>query len=253
MKYRNEVNRLTAEIANEKKEKQDKQRNAFWEEHASEYQILTKELEKSQSEITYLTKDNQGYMRVELLEEHVHDIKKILEADRARAQQLSTSEENFINGIDDFWKSVAYCSEYDAYLNQYPILKQAKALQKQREELLATKQEIMQKKANAKPDALLPTSLTAVLGIFILLIGFSLGVFCVVLGALFTCVGGIAATVYGTQYMKALSAVRNKEDDYKKDVREYNATIDKMHAVPKYSGNVNHNAEVKIPMKIDEN
>ena len=132
-------------------------------------------------------------------------------------------------------------------------MKQAKALQKQRESLWATKQKIAKKKANAKPDGLLPTSLIAVMGIFMLLIGSSLGVFPVVLGALFICIGGIAATVYGTQYMKALSAVRNEEDDYKKDVREYNATIDKMRAVPKYSGNVNHNAEVKIPMKIDEN
>ena len=245
-------------IAKKLEEENEKNRNQFWSAYSDEHKFLTEELKKSKAERNKLNQAKTGYSKIALIDEHISKIEEILTKDREKASKIMKSEKDFIKNSESFWINLSSNDGYDAYLDQNPILKQANLLAAKRETLLEKKRNIERSRNPQKPDSLLPASIVTGLGVFITIIGASLismdgTAFFLVLGILFTIGGGIGTSISLKQYADAKANVRSEEDAYKKDVREYNATIDKMHAVPKYSGSVNSNAEVKIPMKINEN
>ena len=256
--YKSKISAIEAEIDRKIKAEKKKKYDEFWSKHSEEHKTLTQELSKAKQKRDELTKAQKGYGAVKLLDKHISDITAILEEDRNPTSQLEKTEEDFIKNCDAFWNELSSNDEYDIYLDQNPILKQADSLAKKRETLLEKKRYIERLRNEQKPDALLTASLVTILGVFVTIIGAFLismdgTAFFLVLGILFTIGGGIGTSIYMKQYVDAKAIVRIEEDTYKKDVREYNATVEKMHAVPKYTGNVSQNAEVKIPLKIDEN
>ena len=256
--YKSKISAIEAEIDRKIKAKKKKKYDEFWSKHSEEYKTLTQELSKAKQKRDELTKAQKGYGTVKLLDKHISDITAILEEDRNPTSQLKKAEKDFIKNCEAFWNELSSNDEYDIYLDQNPILKQVDSLAKKRETLLEQKRRIAQSRNIQKPASLLPASICTALGVFITLIGISLisldgtAAF-LVIGLLFTIGCGIATGIYWKQYSDDIANVRSMEETYKKDVREYNATVEKMNAVPKYTGNVSHNAEVKIPLKIDEN
>lgn len=255
--YKSKISAIEAEIDRKIKAEKKKKYDEFWSKHSEEYKTLTQELSKAKQKRDELTKSQKGYSTVKLLDKHISDITAILEEERNPTSQLKKTEKVFIKNCDAFWNELASNDEYNIYLDQNPILKQTDSLAKKRETLLEKKRYIERLRNTKKPDGLLPASRVTILGVFLTITGAIISMdgtaFFLVLGILCTIVGGIGTSIYMKQYADAKAIVRREEDTYKKDVREYNATVEKMHAVPKYTGNVSHNAEVKIPLKIDEN
>ena len=250
--YRGKAAEARRRIARKLEEETKKKRDEFWSINSKEHKALTQELQKTKQQRDELIKSQRGYNKVKLLDSHISEIETILADDRKSSSQLKKSEKDFIQNFGNFWGNLSSNDEYDIYLDQNPVLKQERALVAKRESLLNTKREIENTQKHAKPDALLPASLVAGIGVFLTLIGiFGEMTFAIVLGVLFT-VGAIIGTcIYLKQYRDTLTSMRSKADTYTKDVLEYNETIDKMLAVPKFTGNVSNDAKIKIPQKLE--
>jgi hypothetical protein len=77
-------------------------------------------------------------------------------------------------------------------------------------------------------------------------------VFSIIWGALFAIGAGIGLFISLKMYKDNISALNHQEISYKNAVEEYNATIDKINAIPKYTGHVDSDKAIKIPTKIYE-
>ncbi len=222
---------------------------SFWNRYIDEHQFLAAELEKSEKEREELTKAQTGYARLPLIDQHISEVKKILQKDRTESEKIQKGDKDFIDNSKAFWEKIASHAEYDSYLDQNPILKQTRELEQRRQALLL---EQNKKLVAEKPDALLPCSLLPFISLFLLFIGI-LGemTFAIVLGAIFLIIGTVGTCVYLKQYNDSKKAIRQKELTRQKDVREFNATIDKMLAVPKYTGTADFDVAITIPTKIN--
>ena len=246
-----------SEIKEEIKEENDRSYNEFWDINSEEEELLLNDLDKCQTERNKLNETKTGFAKIKLINGRIAEIESILDKERGKDSQLTKAEKDFIKGCKAFWAKLSSNDKYDAYLDQNPILKQADSLAEKREELLAQKSEVESAKKPRFSPNFAPFLFCTILGVIIISIGaclLSLGgsPFYLVLGILCTGGCGIGVGVCVKKHSDLVAEARSKEEAYNKELREYNATIDKMKAVPKYEGSVNSDVEVKIPEKIRE-
>ena len=229
-----------------------KKREGFWSNHSNDHKFLVEELDKSKAERNKLLKTNTSHTKIERLKKHMSEIEAILDKDRELTDRIEQSEKRFIENCKEFWSKLSSDDgAYDAYLDQNPILKQIPKLIGWRDELLQKRQSIDKEKENNSPGALIGNLVGLVLAVFLIIMGPATEIpFFGILGWLLAIPFGIAVCFMSKGFAEDKASIRDKEEKYAKEVREYNAIIDKMHAVPKYEGNVDHDAKVKIPSKI---
>ena len=226
----------------------DRKRDAFWLNYKSEYEFLKKELRKSTKERDKLVAAKTGYTKIERITAHMAEIEVILEKDRELKSRLEQSEKQFIANCEAFWEKLAADDgEYDAYLDKYPILKSAPDFALKRDEIrkLGYRSEI------DFPTALVGTLCTLALAVFLIIVGSATDIsFFGFLGWVCAIPCGIASIFLGKSFIEDIGDSRAAKNIYAQKVREYNATIDKMLAIPKYEGHVDRDKEIKIPAKL---
>lgn len=225
----------------------------FWSRNVEYKAVLEEERSKVQEELATLKKSKKGHTRCESLEEYKEEIEEILYAVRKPNGQLTKKEKDFIKNRDKFWQKLSSVSEYDAYLDQYPILKKAQDQISKREELLKKEREIQtMKKDLAKrkrckfflavliiltvTSIILPGILQDAIGIFLLVD--------IVLVLAMMAVG------FSMPLEISVEEILLEERKYFSELVEYNKTIDEMNAVPKFTGKIDSSKKVIIPEKI---
>ena len=228
-------------------------RDVFWSGYSNEHTFLNKELDKSKTECDKLLKSNTSHTKIERIKKHILEIETILERDRELTSKIEQSEKRFIENCEAFWEKLSSDDgKYDAYLDQNPILKRAPEFVRRHDQLLRERQAIENEKKSNSPGALI-----------ILLLLFVPAVFMIIMAPKttapdsFAIWGWIGAILWGIpvcisckNFLGKKVSIRDKEKNYAKAVLEYNATVDEMHAVPKYEGHVDDDAKVKIPSRL---
>ena len=229
-----------------------RKREGFWRNYLNEYKFLVEELEKGKTERDKLKKAQTGHTKIERLNKHISEIESIIKKDRELDSKLAQSEKNAIENSKTFWEKLSSDDGgYDAYLDQNPILKRVPELTKMRNELLKKKQAINGRRAYIEPWKLIVLMFGLVVGIAALIVGYRLEAdFCVLMGWLALIFMGCLGYGEVKSFLEDKASLSNEKEQYAKEVREYNTTIEKMLAVPKYEGSVDRDQEVRIPEKI---
>lgn len=229
-----------------------RKREGFWRNYLNEYKFLVEELEKSKTERDKLKKAQTGHTKIEQLNKHISEIESIIKKDRELDSKLAQSEKNAIENSKTFWEKLSSDDGgYDAYLDQNPILKKAAGLAVKRNELLQRKKAIEGRGAHIEAWKVIVIILALAVGVFSLIVGYQVEEgFCVFMGWVCLILGGGYGYYTGKEFIEDEASKSLAKEECEKEIREYNKTIDKMLAVPKYEGSVDRDQEVRIPEKI---
>lgn len=220
-------------------------------------------------EAAKLFKEIKGYLNSDALEAECKELAYTVEYNSGiSAMNSATTESEYKSAsiffehcigykdADELFKTCLKKAEeikkgFDAYLDSYPILKQAELLNKTRTELIKSIAKITNK---PKTQELLPASLVALISIFINLLGiFANMTWCIVIGVIGILIGGIGSFIYLIKYINATNTWRKNKAETMKNIREFNDTVEKMRAIPKYTGQIDPERTIIIPeiIKLD--
>lgn len=251
--YKSKISAIESEIDRKIKAEKKKKLDEFWSKHSEEHKALTQELKKANKKRDELTKAQKGYSKVKLLDKHIAEITVILEEDRNPTSQLKKSEKDFIKNCELFWNNLSSNDGYDAYLNKYPILKKAESLEETRRSLENRVKNIEYESGTVMPTGALVT--LTLLSIFIFVCGIMLSLendSLLVLGILLITIAFVLFCVIFVQ-IKKLNDISKIKKGLNNEVCEYNATIDIMLAVPKFTEQLSNDVSIKIPQKLQVN
>lgn len=265
-KYQAEINSIESQIKAEEEKKQaeknalkSKKKSDFWSVHSEEKEYLENELRKAERERDKLIASGTGYTKCNMLGEYVKGIKEVLSAERD-ATAFSYADRNMLTCGKNFWSKLSALDEYDEYLDKNPILKQAEVLAERHKQIKLTKYELKvnwdDSSRKARNWFIVGLITTVALIVEAILLSSLILWLLVLVCACFSFVYGCFCIPYIVVSFRA----RRLKPVYKRDVKAYNASVDRMNAVPKYTGQMNktlkfaiaHEWTPRIPPKIEE-
>lgn len=261
-KYQAEIDSIKSQEEKEQAQKKqretaikNKKKSDFWSAHYEERNCLESELRKAEQKRDELIASGTGYVKCNMLNEYVNGILAVLSRER-NATTLSDADKNMLRCANSFWPVLSALDEYDAYLDNNPILKQSKELATKRNQIIQkkTKLAVQEWKFLASFLALTAVGVTMAVGAEYLDIGSELVSF---LSWIVMLMSGACFVYY--LFNRCLPNLKMRRV-YKKEVKAYNTIVDKMNDVPKYTGQMSKTLKYAmskswtphIPSRIEE-